>query len=166
MNCSVYVGPVGSISLRRPNALLCLATLWIGNNRLARVYVDAEGAYEVMQLIGLAIFIFVGFVGFPFPRHKPYLARLRSRFSPRQEVAFNAAGLLGPKLADALDAIVDVILIVLMAHFVRPRINVMAAFVFCAVVNAQIPPIAVLVSDVHPNAAKLETDGLEDARFV
>jgi hypothetical protein len=67
-----------------------------------------------------------------------------------------------PELAEAIDAEVDLRLVVTEPLLARPRIDAVRAAMLRALVERDIPPVAVLKSHVHPDATKLEPQRTEE----
>ena len=123
--------------------------------------IDAETSDEVVNLVCVAIAIFVGVIGFAFTRGEASPPEALVGHSPRKQIGTQHLPLTRPELANAIDAMVNVLLIVFDACLVGPRVDAVVGSLLGALHKRQVPSVAILVSDIHPDAAKLKANGTE-----
>ena len=90
------------------------------------LFINAEMMDEVVNLVCIAIIEAIGLIGFTLASDEPSSSKLGDWYTPGKQIRAQHVTLTWPKFADAVDAVVDALLIVLDTLFVRPRIDVVA----------------------------------------
>src|SRR5690349_12252802 len=116
---------------------------------------DAEAPNEVVNLVCVAVAVSVGVVGFAFAGSEARAPKLGGRHSPRQQVRTEHLALPRPQLANFVNAIVNVPLIVINAGLVSPRVDAVITSLLGSLHQGQVPRIAVLITDIHPDTSEL-----------